>query len=124
MKKMEFMRYAATEIAAYCGDLYKTGKITNFTTKFEYSRILVRTKMRHGIADGTLELVFYSSGKIAVKGYSFDGFKFDMLYYDWTEDTANEKIVEKLKTNLESALSAVIFHDTENCFHSAGRQED
>lgn len=120
MKKMEFMKYTSMKIAEYCGDLYRTGKITNFSVKCEYSRVSIRTKTRHGVADGTLEFVFYSSGKIVVKGYSdnFDDFKFETLYYEWAENTATEDIAKRLRTDLKSAVSVVIFRDIANCFNS------
>lgn len=116
MKKMEFMQYAATEIAAYCGDLYRTGKITNFNIKCEYTRVAVRTKTHNMVCNGTLEFVFYSSGKIVAKGHAFDDFNFETFYYDWTEDTATKEIVKKLKADLKSALSVENFYDAASCF--------
>lgn len=114
MKKMEFMQYTATEVAAYCGTLYKLNKITNFIVKCEYTRVLIRIKTRYG----TIELVFYSSGRIIAKGYASDGFKFETSYYEWTKYTATEEIAKDLSISLLSAALAENFSDTANCFHS------
>lgn len=115
MKKMEFTRYTSMETVACCGDLYKEHKITNFTVKCEYTRVMIRIKTHFG----TIELVFYSSGKVTIKGYAFfDDFKFETVYYKWAEDTSTEEIAKQLKTDLQSAVSADDFYDTANCFAS------
>lgn len=119
MKKMEFMRYAATEIAAYCGNLYRIGKIANFTARCDYTRVSINIKKQSGV----IELVFYSSGRIIVKGRGSDGYSFEISYYEWAEATATENIAVQLQTSLLAAVSEDNVCSMEAHFRPTSQQE-